>query len=66
MKKIEYTKPAVRVKIVMAEAALCEPSLPSNPNEEVDPDPEQGGGAWSKDGNLDDFDYPTSGSVWGD
>ena len=68
MKKIEYTKPAVRVKIVMAEAALCEPSLPSNPNDEVDPgEPgEDGGGAWSKDGNLDDFDYPTSGSVWGD
>lgn len=63
MKKIEYTKPAVRVKIVMAEAALCEPSLPKNGNDEVDPNE---GGAWSKDGDLDDFDYPTSGSVWGD
>ena len=63
MKKIEYTKPAVRVKIVMAEAALCDASLPKNSNDEVDPN---AGGAWSKDGDLDDFDYPTSGSVWGD
>ena len=62
MKKIEYTKPAVRVKIVMAEAALCEPSLPSNPNEELNCEE----GAWSKDGIVDDFDYPTSASVWGD
>lgn len=64
MKKIEYTKPAVRVKIVMAESLMNEFS--KDPNDEVDSDPEQGGGAWSKDGNLDDFDYPTSGSVWGD
>ena len=62
MKKIEYTKPAVRVKIVMAEAALCDPSLPSNTNDEVDPEE---GGAWSKDYD-DDFTYPTDGNVWED
>lgn len=61
MKKIEYTKPAVRVKIVMVESLLNE--LSKNSDDEVDPEE---GGAWSKDGNLDDFDYPTSGSVWDD
>jgi hypothetical protein len=63
MKKIEYTKPAVRVKIVMAEAALCEPSLPKDPNDEVDPEE---GGAWSKDGDLEYFNYSTSRNVWDD
>ncbi len=65
MKKIEYTKPAVRVRQLYLEGSVMDLPIGS-PSDEVDPDPEQGGGAWSKDGNLDDFDYPTSGSVWGD
>ena len=60
MKKIEYKKPAMRVKVVMYEAALCDPSLPTDKEEEVD-----GGGGWAKDYD-DDFEYPTSGNVWED
>ena len=62
MKKIEYMKPAMRVKVVMYEAApLCE-SLTKDPEEEVDP---EGGGGWAKDYD-DDFEYPTGGNVWED
>lgn len=61
MKKIEYTKPAVRVKIVMVESLLNE--LSKNSNDEVDPEE---GGAWSKDGDLEYFNYSTSRNVWDD
>ena len=50
----------MRVKVVMYEAALCDPSLPTDKEEEVD-----GGGGWAKDYD-DDFEYPTSGNVWED
>ncbi len=64
MKKIEYTKPAVRVRQLYLEGSVMDGGLPTgSPGDQVDP---EGGGAWSKDGDLDDFEYPTSGSVWGD
>ena len=62
MKKIEYTKPAVRVRQLYLEGSVMDLPIGS-PSDEVDPEK---GGAWSKDGDLDDFEYPTSGSVWGD
>jgi|GEM_PF-3119025 len=63
MKKIEYTKPAVRVRQLYLEGSVMDGGLPTgSPGDQVDPEE----GAWSKDGDLDDFDYPTSGSVWGD
>ena len=62
MKKIEYTKPAVRVRQLYLEGSVMDGGLPTgSPGDEVGE-----GGAWSKDGDLDDFEYPTSGSVWGD
>ncbi len=61
MKKIEYTKPAVRVRQLYLEGSVMDLPIGS-PSEEVDSED----GAWSKDGDLDDFDYPTSGSVWDD
>lgn len=47
----EYQKPNVRVRQIAYETALCEPSLPQNPNEELDP---EGEGAWGKEGNLEE------------
>ena len=61
MKKIEYTKPAVRVRQLYLEGSVMDLPIGS-PSEEVNPED----GAWSKDGDLDDVDYPTSGSVWAD
>ena len=64
MKKIEYKKPAMRVKVVMYESApLCD-SLMKNEDDRVD-DSGEDGGAWSKDYD-DDFAYPTDGNVWED
>ena len=64
MKKIEYMKPAVRMKVVMYEAApLCD-SLEKNGDDNVDDGPE-GGGAWAKDFD-DEVEYPTGGNVWED
>lgn len=60
----EYQKPNVRVRQIAYEAALCEPSLPQNQNEELDPN---GEGAWGKEGNLEEesLDYQPY-SVWED
>ena len=64
MKKIEYMKPAVRVKVVMYEAApLCD-SLKKDGDDYVD-DSGEGGGAWAKDYD-DEVEYPTGGNVWED
>ena len=59
MKKIEYMKPAVRVKVVMYEAApLCD-SFETKVEEEGGDDP------LAKDFDGD-FAYPTGGNVWED
>ena len=60
----EYQKPNVRVRQIAYEAALCEPSLPQNQHEELDPN---GEGAWGTEGNLEEesLDYQPY-SVWED
>ena len=61
MKKIEYMKPAMRVRQLYLEGSVMDLPIGS-PADEVDPD---AGGAWAKDFE-DDFEYPTNGSVWSD
>ena len=62
MKKIEYTKPAVRVRQLYLEGSVMDGLPMGSPGEEMD---EEEGMAKGTDFE-DDFDYPTSGSVWGD
>ena len=50
MTKKEYLQPAVRIRHIIYEAALCGDSLEKNQNEELDP---EGEGAWGKEGNLE-------------
>ena len=60
MKKIEYMKPAMRVKVVMYEAApLCGDSYEKGGEEEGGSDP------MAKDFD-DEVEYPTGGNVWED
>ena len=66
MKKAEYMKPAMRVRQLYTEGSVMDDFLIGSPNtgggnDEMDDDE-----AFGKEGNLDDFDYPTNGSVWGD
>ena len=65
MKKIEYMKPAMRVRPLYLEGSVMEDFVVGSPNggggnEEMEE--EEG---LSK-GFDDDFAYPTGGSVWGD
>ena len=64
MTKKEYLQPAVRIRHIMYEAALCGDSLEKNQNEELDPN---GGGAWGKEQNLEEEDLGYQPySVWED
>ena len=59
MKKIDYMKPAVRVKLVMIQAPLCE-SIPKSEEEGEE-------GPFSKDADFEDgLVIPSSKSVWDD
>ena len=65
MKKIEYTKPAVRVRQLYTEGSVMDTIVIGSPNggggeDEMDDDE-----ALAKD-FTDDFAYPTNGSVWED
>ena len=60
MKKIDYRKPAVRVKFVMIQAPLCGESIPKSEDEGED-------GPFSKDADFEDgLVIPSSKSVWDD
>jgi len=61
MKKIEYMKPAMRVRQLYLEGSVMDGLPVGSPEDEVDPEE----GAWAKDFE-DDFEYPTNGSVWSD
>lgn len=64
MKKIEYMKPAMRVRFVMFDTPLCGDSIDATTDDEVN-DSGEGGGAWAKDFD-DEVEYPTGGNVWED
>lgn len=60
MKKIDYMKPAVRVKFVMIQAPLCESITKDDQVEGED-------GPFSKDADFEDgLVIPSSKSVWDD
>ena len=64
MTKKEYLQPAVRIRQIAYETALCVDSLKKDPNEKLDP---EGEGAWGKEGNLEgeELGYQPY-SVWED
>ena len=62
MTKKEYLQPAVRIRHIMYEAALCNESLPKDEEETIG-----GEGAWGKEQNLEEEDLGYQPySVWED
>ena len=65
MKKIEYTKPAVRVRQLYTEGSVMDTIVIGSPNGGGGEDEMEDEEALAKDFD-DDFAYPTNGSVWED
>ena len=57
MKKKEYLVPAVRVRFVVFDTALCEASMPTDDDKVIDDDDDFGG--WAKE-----YDGFETGTVW--